>query len=85
MGKVISFGYTRRSQPPQADRIIDVRSMGHNMDDPQVDVLVNNLVTDYTDGQTLAIGCEKGKHRSVEIAKRIADKLRLRLQHRDLK
>ena len=84
MAKILSFGYDRRSQPPQADRVVDVRSMGHNMSDPQVDTLVQNIVTDYKPGQTLAIGCERGRHRSVEIAKRIAAKLRLRLQHRDL-
>lgn len=82
-GKVISFGYDRRAMPPKADLTIDVRHLGHDMEAPEVAELVNKVVKDYVDGQTVCIGCQYGKHRSVEIANQIASKLKLRTQHRD--
>jgi len=82
-GKVISFGYARRALVPKADQVVDVRDLGHDMESPDVEQRVNVICHDFRPGQTIAIGCEQGKHRSVTIAQRVAEKLKLRLQHRD--
>lgn len=82
-GKVISFGYKQRALTPQADQIVDVRKLSHDLNLPEVDDLIEGIAKDYKVGQNIAIGCEQGKHRSVELAKRLGERLKLRVQHRD--
>lgn len=81
--KIVSFGFSRRSLKPQADKVVDVRELTHNLDAPEASKLIEDVCSKYEAGQTIAIGCEKGKHRSVVLADRIAKQLGLRVYHRD--
>lgn len=83
MGKVISFGYSRRALVPAADKVFDARDFSHDLSRPEVSDAVEDIVKNYVSGQTIAIGCDKGRHRAPEIARRLAERLGLRLQHRD--
>ena len=77
---VTSFGYSI-NPPPKADVTIDVRDLSHNPHDPKWEQRIAEIVS--KGGRSIAIGCEKGCHRSVAIAEEVARRLDQSVQHRD--
>jgi RNase adaptor protein for sRNA GlmZ degradation len=75
---IIAFGYKRHSVPAQASKVFDVRALTH--DTNRDDFLAKQgEIEDYVRQNphtVIAIGCEQGKHRSVTLAKRIAQSTR---------
>jgi RNase adaptor protein for sRNA GlmZ degradation len=81
---VISFGY-RHGVPQRADHVFDVRTLTHDVNAPAFLDTFRNIV-EYGrqhPNQTLAIGCEQGKHRSVVLANKVATALRTSVYLRD--
>lgn len=81
-----AFGYSKGS-PPHADKVFDVRSLTHDTkrDDFQRKVSeVKTYITEHP-GQSVAVGCEKGQHRSVAIVRQLAKELRTSYRLRDSK
>lgn len=79
---VVTFGHAKRSKP-QADQYYDVRDLSHDLSRPEADEVVERACKAYKQGQTIAIGCEKGSHRSVVLGERIAKKLGVNVRHLD--
>ena len=79
---VVTFGHSKR-KPPKADRTYDARELSHWMDAPEAKDMIEKVCSEYQKGQTVAIGCEQGQHRSVELGERIAKRLGVKVQHLD--
>ena len=79
---IVTFGHSKRSKP-NADRYYDVRDLSHWMDSPEANDVVEQVCKDYQKGQTIAIGCEKGQHRSVVLGDKIAKRLGVSVKHMD--
>jgi RNase adaptor protein for sRNA GlmZ degradation len=80
---IIAFGYEHGI--PRADKVFDVRELTHNTSDPEF-LAKQQEITEYGREharETIAIGCKQGKHRSVELARRVASALRQSLYLRD--
>ena len=79
---VVTFGHNKRSKP-KADQYVDVRDLSHDLRRPEADDVVEKACKAHKRGQTIAIGCEQGSHRSVVLGERIAAKLGVGIQHLD--
>ena len=77
-----SFGYANGA-PPEADVVIDVRSLSHDLGRREAHAIRQQVSEALKAGKTVAIGCEKGQHRSVVIANDCAKPLGLTPTHRD--
>jgi RNase adaptor protein for sRNA GlmZ degradation len=66
---VITFGY-RHGEPPIADYTVDVRDVDET-DPEQWDREAQAIVDAIEPGSVVAIGCEHGMDRSVDIANRV--------------
>lgn len=81
---VISFGHVK-GIPKRVAKTFDVRDLTH---DTLSQDFLNEFqrIVDYGrnhPGEVLSIGCEKGKHRSVVLANKVATALRTSVYHRD--
>lgn len=81
---VISFGY-KHGAPSNVAAIHDIRDLSHDTTGDAFKQRTAQIVEDgkKQPGQSIAIGCEDGKHRSVVMASRVASALRTGLYHRD--
>ena len=84
---ILSFGYGDKKGLPRADKVFDVRDLSHDTNSPAFDAHTQEIL-DYAKKhptQLIAVGCEKGAHRSRTIVDRVATKLRTSKFHRDWK
>ena len=79
---VASFGYANGA-PPEADVVIDVRGLSHDLSRREVSNIRTQISDALGQGQSVAIGCEYGQHRSVVLANECAKALHLTPTHRD--
>ena len=79
---VVTFGHNKR-KAPKADHTYDVRDLSHWMDSPEANDVVEKACQAYQKGQTIALGCEQGQHRSVVLGDRIAKRLGVPVKHMD--
>lgn len=79
---IVTFGHSKR-QKPRADHYFDVRDLSHDLRRPEAEEVVEAACKAYRQGQTVAIGCEQGSHRSVVLGERIAKRLGVNVKHLD--
>lgn len=81
---ILSFGY-KQGEPRRAQKVFDVRDLSHDSSSPEFLQKYQEIV-DYGrahPGEHVAIGCDKGSHRSVVLANKVATALRTSVYHRD--
>jgi len=81
---ILSFGYKNGSgRIPHDATVFDVRSLTHTEKDPTFIAKAEEIATygQLHPGQAIAIGCEKGKHRSKVLADKVAQVLRRSVVH----
>lgn len=81
---LISFGFDKGA-PPKAQKVFDVRDLSHDTKSPWFTGRVQEI-RDYVKAhpyQTVAVGCDKGQHRSKVIVDRVATELRISKFHRN--
>jgi RNase adaptor protein for sRNA GlmZ degradation len=82
---VTSFGYDRGAAPVNVRKVFDVRNLTHDVKNPEFDSKEQEIL-DYCrqyPSHDIAIGCKLGKHRSKELAARVARKTATAVWHRD--
>lgn len=82
---IVSFGHQFGVPSLHIDRVFDVRALTHDVDSPEFKAREQEIA-DYGRAhptENVAVGCEKGKHRSVVLANRVATTLRTSVYHRD--
>lgn len=82
---ITSFGYKHGPAPKRADKVFDVRDLTHDTNSPEFKDKQREIV-EYGrahGGESIAVGCEKGQHRSVVLASKAASALRQSLYLRD--
>lgn len=82
---IISFGYDKSGPPHQASKVFDVRDLSHDTKSKWFTAREQEI-RDYVKQhpkQTVAVGCDKGNHRSVTLVDRIAKTLRVSKFHKD--
>jgi RNase adaptor protein for sRNA GlmZ degradation len=81
---ILSFGFSH-GLPGRAARVFDVRDLSHDTNSDAFRQRCAEMVDWGTahPGQDFAIGCEKGKHRSVVAANSVATTLKTSVMHRD--
>lgn len=84
MAKVISFGYDV-SDVPEADKVFDVRDLPHDLGSPEAQARYADIKAQSEGANTIAIGCQKGQHRSVALATRLAEDLHASIAHSNLR
>lgn len=82
---ITAFGYSQGAAPKRVDKVFDVRELTHDTNsdafkDKQREIIEYGRAHP---GDSIAIGCEKGEHRSVVLATRAASALRQSLYLRD--
>lgn len=82
---ITSFGYTTTGPPSRVDKVFDVRSLTHKESDPAFKGAILDIVKYGQEhpGASIAVGCEKGLHRSKVIAHAVASRLRQSVFHRE--
>lgn len=81
---IVSFGY-KKGIPGKVEKIFDVRDLTHDESSEEFR-RKEDEITQYLaahPNSNIAIGCEKGRHRSRALANHIATKLRTTVYHRD--
>lgn len=81
---IMSFG-KKNGLPTRAQKVFDVSDLSHDTGSPEFLSKFQEIV-DYGrqhPSESIAIGCEKGKHRSVVLANKVATALRVGVFHRD--
>jgi len=76
---IASFGYERGGAPARAKKVFDVRDLTHATGSSEFTAREEEI-TNYAKahpGEDIAIGCKAGKHRSVVLAERISNRLRV--------
>lgn len=82
---MISFGYDHGDPPRTADRVFDVRDLPSPPSRDAVWARAHHIADRIAEGDTVAIGCGRGQHRSPEIARAVKCLFGgVTLQHRDL-
>ncbi len=76
---IVSFGFDKGPAPVRAHKVFDVRDLTH---DTKSDAFVakEQEIVKYgqeNPGQIIAVGCHKGKHRSVKLAEGVSRRLRV--------
>lgn len=80
---ITSFGYINSSGPPSAKHVFDVRDLTHNTKSEDFQDRLQQIMDVARGGDSVAIGCRQGKHRSVALANEVAKQLRVSVNHRD--
>lgn len=81
---ITSFGYAY-GDPPAADQVFDERDLTHKVNSLAFNTELSRI-TDYAQRHPdarIAIGCERGQHRSVTLARLAAMHTGHTLAHRD--
>lgn len=81
-----SFGY-KHGPIVRAHKTFDVRTLTHDTNSPEFAAKraeIQDYVTSHP-GETVAIGCEKGLHRSRVLANQVATAARTSVLHRERK
>ena len=82
---IVSFGYATGTPIPRAAKVFDVRDLTHAEHDPAFSAK-REEIAEYVRAhphETVAIGCQKGQHRSYRLAEDLARALRVSVHHRD--
>jgi RNase adaptor protein for sRNA GlmZ degradation len=81
---VISFGFDK-GEPRRTPKIFDVRDLSHDTTAPDFQARIAEIIqyAQAHPGEDIAVGCDKGSHRSRVIANAVATKLRTSVFHRD--
>lgn len=82
---IFSFGYDGAGPPPGVSKVFDVRELTHNEHDPAFKDAITQMI-EYVQAhpkESVAIGCQKGQHRSRVIAHQAAMRLRTSVFHRE--
>lgn len=82
---VVSFGYHYGAPTHRIDKVFDVRDLSHDVASKPFLDRFDEIVTygRAHPGETIAIGCDKGQHRSVVLANKVASALRTSVYLRD--
>lgn len=82
---ITSFSFAKE-KPPRATKIFDVRDLPYGASDALRDRVraINEYLRDHP-GESIAIGCEDGQHKSPRVAQHVATYMRQSLRHRDLR
>ena len=82
---IVSFGYATGKPIPRATKTFDVRDLTHAEHTPEFDARREEIEA-YVRAhphETIAIGCQKGQHRSYRLAEDISRAVRTSVHHRD--
>lgn len=81
---ITAFGY-QHGAPQRVDKTFDVRELTHATSSPEFLDKQREIIEYGREHpqDSIAIGCEKGKHRSVALARKAASALRVSLYLRD--
>jgi len=83
---LISFGFDKGT-PPKASKTWDIRDLSHDTKSPWFTARFQEI-RDYVKAhpkETVAVGCDKGEHRSKVMVDRVATELRTSKFHRNAK
>ena len=84
---LISFGFDKGAPPRNAAKVFDVRDLSHDTNSPWFKARQQEIA-DYAKQhplQTVAVGCDKGEHRSKVMVDRVAGLLHASKFHRNAK
>jgi len=79
---ITSFGYVN-GPPPDADVVIDVRDLSHDLTAPDAKAVKQKMTDLIGQGKTIAVGCNHGQHRAVALARDVSNETNTSVWHRD--